>query len=439
MSVRDYQQLMANPLFQANAGLLATAENPQDALTGLLGVEADPLATARNAGAQEALLAGLGPLGYGGGGGGGQPGPNYMTPVRGAPSASVPADPNGGAPIEARRQGLLSKPQIASDPTAQGFQGGNQNMREMYALMARYADNPAAVGQGYVKATQAQQQIDRWDDPDEQYLRLYGNVNPFDFTAESLDKFHKRYTGTGDIDFSLLQRRETMTSVEQTVLRDAIADSQKAESQVGRFANMADRFDEFARQGIPAGRLAGGLSEWMKGVLGNEDGVTALRTEYNALKNSEVIQSLPPGVASDRDIEIAMRGWPGDTADPAYLASFIRGMQKMSIVKMAQSAHAADYVSRWETQAGQLTDWGTQKEWWVMKALDRVGGVYNPVGPDGKPLNAEEAARLRYESLQGGVGGLNTLTPGGNGPLGGTPDNPLGLPGGTTNNPLGLP
>ena len=304
-----------------------------------------------------------------------------------------------GNPQAARQQGLLSAPVHPGQQPMSGFgaPGGEQNLQQIYGLLAQLGDDPMAAGQGYVSAMQRQQQLNRQNQPIEQFLRLYGNVNPYDFETDSLQKFHNNFVQTGQLDFGMLQRREDLSTKEQGFLNDAITNAQKAEADIGRMSDLANRFDEAARQGIAQGRLAGGFNEWAKGMLGGEDQVSQLRTEYEQLRISSVVQNLPPGVASDKDVELVLKGWPSGVADPAYISSFLRGMQKLRAIDHAAATHSASYLSRNRTQQGQLEDWNKNAEWLAMDALRRHGGYYNP----GADISAEEAATMRYNAQYG--------------------------------------
>ncbi len=290
-------------------------------------------------------------------------------------------------------QGLLSPPGGPGAP-APGFQADPQ-LQEIFGLMAQYGDDPMAAGQGYVNAAQRQQQLgqDFALRQQQQDALRYGAINPHDFTPESIQAQYEAQQQTGNPSFGLLERYDPFSTKEQGFLNDAITRARTAEADMARMTVIADGFDEAARSGIFAGRVAGGLNEWAKGLLGTEDAVTQLRTEYEQVKNKAVVQGLPPGVASDRDIEIAMRGWPSSTSNPAYIASFLRGMQKLRALDMAQAMHEAQYIDRNNGQkGGMLQSWEQEKDYWLGQALAPLGGIYNPPGA----TSADEAAEMRY-------------------------------------------
>lgn len=115
----------------------------------------------------------------------------------------------------------------------------------------------------------------------------------------------------------------------------------------------ADKFDELAgklEKIRAAGGAAGGFSEYAAQVFGSKDEVSALRQEYTRLRSQLAISSLPPGPATDKDIEIAFKGFPKETDSPAYVAQFLRGTAKLQrIDSTVQEAKA-----QWAQQNGNL-------------------------------------------------------------------------------------
>lgn len=302
--------------------------------------------------------------------------------------------------------GLAAPPTQGGGQQQQGYMNP-ESLKEIYGILAQ-GNNPAAAGQGYVSAMQTQQRADRANAPMSQWLELYGNINPYDFTVDSLQKFHENTIETGQLKFDLLERVETLSTKEQGFLNEAINSAQDKEMQMSRMINLADRFEQAGMQGMKSGALAS-LEDWFMKFAGTEDDFRLLKTEYDQVKNTGVMEALPPGIASDKDIEIAMRGWPGATANPEYLSAFLRGMAKMRAFEHAQQAHAARFLSRNRTQQGQLADWQKNRDVLMLKSLDRFGGVYNPLNADGTPIAAEDAARLRFGSPK--IGDTTVTTP----------------------------
>jgi len=298
--------------------------------------------------------------------------------------------------LRARQLGLLapnagmSAPQM---PAAAPPPAVPQMPRELYGLLAQYANDPTDVGLDYASKLMAirkqQAQAQQSANPMEQFLKMYGSINPRDFTPESLQKFQDTFVQTGQPRFDLLQRIDDLSNKEQGFLNEAITRAQKAEYDVGRMATLANRFEEMKPQ-LMSG-AAGSASEWLARLMGSEDEVTRLRTEYEQLRVSGAVNSLPKGPASDKDIQLVLKGWPSSTASPEYLASFLRGMQKLRVIEMAQASHSAAYLSRNKSQAGQLSDWNKNKDWLVEQAAARAGIQWSPTGR-GQPTSTAAPA-----------------------------------------------
>lgn len=124
-------------------------------------------------------------------------------------------------------------------------------------------------------------------------------------------------------------------------INDAAAGAGLSMQAADQFASLADRLE---REGGGYG-VASSASEWVKKVGGMQGGMTALRQEYVRLRNQAAIKSLPPGPATDRDIELALKGFPTDTADAASIASFLRGVSKLQKIEGAVSNAKADWLA----------------------------------------------------------------------------------------------
>lgn len=96
--------------------------------------------------------------------------------------------------------------------------------------------------------------------------------------------------------------------------------------------------------------FTGSFSNWYKETTGNQDAVSQLRQEYIRLRNSQAIKSLPPGSATEKDVEMALQPFPAANASPQYIAQFLKGMAKMQKV----NAIAENAKSEWLGAVGNL-------------------------------------------------------------------------------------
>ena len=163
--------------------------------------------------------------------------------------------------------------------------------------------------------------------------------------------------------FELNQKGTTLDANAAKIVNDAAVAAVGSEQAAGRMLDLASRMESAG-----GGRGAGtSFSEKVKNLTGNQDGFSQLRNEYTRLRNTQAIKSLPPGVATDKDIELALKGLPPETADAAVLASFLRGMAKMS----QYDAVAESAKSEWVNSNGTLGR--------ANKDID-IGGIQVPKG-----------------------------------------------------------
>jgi hypothetical protein len=130
------------------------------------------------------------------------------------------------------------------------------------------------------------------------------------------------------------------------LINDSVNAATASEQSVKNYNDLADKL--LAASGAKG--VAGSGAEQYKKILGNQDAITQLKQEYVRFRSQEIIKSLPPGVASDKDIELAMQGFPPENASPEHLAGFLRGMAKLRQYEATHSYAKAD----WLTENGSL-------------------------------------------------------------------------------------
>ncbi len=322
----------------------------------------------------------------------------FDTPIVSDPQASIdqsqqqmqnvqlPQDPAMREQLasQMRQMGLMgpqaqgTAPPSAPQQVAQSGYMSPQQLTEMYGIMAGGATNPDQLMNQYVQAMQQQQQLDYQNSPIGQWLRLYGTVNPRDWTAKSLREFHKKFTDTGQLDYGMLVRAEQLSESENKMIMDAedlMRDSRLSMEEIGQ---MIGGFEQEAIAGIQSRTgIRGTVNNWIeKHITGGQDGLAALRQQYRRYQTKEAIANLPPGVASDRDVQLALDTWPPSNANPAYLARWLRGMQKIKIAEMAMARHRAAYIGEQKKVSGLTDDWESNQDFYLRQAMDNAGLSY---------------------------------------------------------------
>lgn len=107
--------------------------------------------------------------------------------------------------------------------------------------------------------------------------------------------------------------------------------------------------------------IGGGLesttSESIKKLLGSQDDVSELRRRFNAIRASQSVQNLPPGPASDKDIQLALSGFPAENAGGQQITAFLRGAAKLENINAAFQTFKSDLISETKSTKGLLKKW----------------------------------------------------------------------------------
>lgn len=123
----------------------------------------------------------------------------------------------------------------------------------------------------------------------------------------------------------------------EKVMTDSVIAAEGSRQLANRANSLAERVTA-----LGAGGTASQVTEAIKGVFGSP---TLLRKEYATLINSQAVKNLPPGPASDRDIQLALKGFPSTYSSPETLASFLRGMAKLQTLGANREQGRADWIS----------------------------------------------------------------------------------------------
>lgn len=146
--------------------------------------------------------------------------------------------------------------------------------------------------------------------------------------------------------YELGQKAGTLDDGAKKLINDSTVASVSADQSANQMLDLAGRLD---KQGGGYGAFST-AGEWMKKMTGNQNAITEMRQEYTRLRNNQALKMLPPGPASDKDIAVAMQGFPPDTADASTMSSFLRGMAKLQ----QYSAVAENAKAEWVNSVGHL-------------------------------------------------------------------------------------
>lgn len=169
-----------------------------------------------------------------------------------------------------------------------------------------------------------------------------------------------------DVEMKLFELGQTGGKLDadaRKIVNDATIAAVGYEQSAGRMLDLAGRI-ESAQGGKGALTKA---SEWFAGATGRQDEWTQMRQEYTRLRNTQAIKSLPPGPATDKDIQMALKGFPEETANAQTIGSFLRGMAKLQQFEAAAKSAEAEWVNSTGSLGRAKTD-------------INIGGIQVPAG-----------------------------------------------------------
>ena len=133
----------------------------------------------------------------------------------------------------------------------------------------------------------------------------------------------------------------TIPADSRKLINEAATLAATSKQSANQMNDLAKRIEDLGGYGA-----ASRLGEFAKKTIGAEGYETGLRQEYTRLRNQAGIKSLPPGPATDKDIALALKGFPEDTANSKSIASFLRGMAKLQEIDAASNNAKTDWLAQ---------------------------------------------------------------------------------------------
>lgn len=126
----------------------------------------------------------------------------------------------------------------------------------------------------------------------------------------------------------------------ETAVNNAIASSNSANSM----SALAQQF----RAEKPTTGLFGNAQNMFAKLTGSDTTLRDLRIRQNALVNSQVLKFLPPGTATDKDVEIVRQGAPTDMDNPETVARWLDAMANLE----RRNAQFNEFKAEWMSANG---------------------------------------------------------------------------------------
>lgn len=181
-------------------------------------------------------------------------------------------------------------------------------------------------------------------------------------TAEQLERELRVDEGSLALRRDELQQRQAESGKSKLSAKaeKAIIDSQDAFFKSGESARKMELLaDDFNRLSVGGG-LSSSVSESFKDILGSQDEVTAARKRFNAIRSSQATSNLPPGPASDKDIALALSGFPKENANASQVIGFLKGQAKLARIDEKFNEFKAGFISNNNSVKGLIPAWKNQ-------------------------------------------------------------------------------
>ena len=129
----------------------------------------------------------------------------------------------------------------------------------------------------------------------------------------------------------------------------AYKDASRRASSANRLATNLEQLTKPISSGFRAQ-----VEESIKGFLGEQDLVSLLRTEAQALRIGTAVANLPPGPASDKDVALVLSGTLDANANPETLAQYAKGLAKLAEMESRYHSDQAAWINKYKDVGGYL-------------------------------------------------------------------------------------
>lgn len=152
------------------------------------------------------------------------------------------------------------------------------------------------------------------------------------------------------------------------------------------------------------------IGKIIKSVLGTEDTESVLRTRIESIRVAQAIGNLPPGVASDKDIELVLGGTLPSTANPQALKGWFEALERLNNIVIEENEAQLSYFDDKGSMKGYHTErkaYNQKRAAELVKEREKELNNLNPLQPESEEAKqAAELLRQRTAKKEGGQVGM---------------------------------
>ena len=177
---------------------------------------------------------------------------------------------------------------------------------------------------------------------------------------------------------SLAAQQDELQVSDRKAIREATANARSNADRARQLISVAEDYERFEPTG---GILGFGKDKWAE-FTGTQGGEQIAKVNFNSLRASVTADNLPPGAASDKDVALALSGWPTDKYNAEQLSSFMRGQAKLAaILAEREDARASFMANKKGLDVGFSDNWAEtlQQKGFDEKIAKKYGLTWIPI------------------------------------------------------------
>lgn len=298
----------------------------------------------------------------------------------------------------------LQKAARSNDPGGNAARVRNMTAEQLMAYLTPKERDTTVISSGGVLADKDTGEIIAKAPFKEQQNTLYSDLlkgGKYDPTTIQRD-------AEGNIDTSVLrlaqdpkERGSIPPNVEKRII-DMDVDSGKATIEFGRARKL--------KNDLIAGdqKTEGVLSTLRTQVLdfaGLRDAEEQQKTDFLRKRNTDIVNGLPPGVASDTDVRIFSQGFPSETAGSAEIIRYLEAEERYLAAQSDMSALFQQHINKQVENGIEATTSGFEyeKRKYANVMTEFRNKVENATDQQGNPLYSEEDKKRYLQEALGFV------------------------------------
>lgn len=132
-------------------------------------------------------------------------------------------------------------------------------------------------------------------------------------------------------------------------LLDETSRLRRMNTETGAITSLLDTID-------PSSGAVAKVGKAIKTVFGTEDVESVLRARIESIRVAQAIGNLPPGIASDKDIELVLGGTLPSTANPEALKEWFNALERLNSIAIEEQEAQLAYFDKNGSMKGFFTE-----------------------------------------------------------------------------------